>query len=1066
MKVSKIFGAVLLAGMSLLTMAADLTFDLKINRGVAKDYNPENKKKNIAVFVIDCSGSMAAPYDPSGKGQFYYGPDGPGPRKAKWTRVQKLCEELLPEQIMNLPMDETHVFLYSSYDGSGPFPARRSVTFKTAQDKVAFLKQLKLAIYTRVAKNGATPYFDTMRMVLCEIKDKWLDDRNVNLWLFDYTDGENATNGFYPETFIFNAHQKNQSQKNAAADDFKKSLYNKWLDRIKNDKKRLFYNETNIGTADERKGFNQTPQYQVIFYCQKSDLKNPKDAPKQTVRLSADFGVKPEIWNLLQNQPCTLKIQFDNGQVQSRQVVISASKKQPITLEVPDGAAKVTVTFDYSGIKSNRKFKLLPETGMITESIKFPAADPTKVGIEAVTVNDRLYDGKTVTVRKGKVHFTAEGTAKNYTWRFFEGKTPVTKKSADGESVPYEFKKTGIYSFEVVADGNPKSKRTGTIKVVDIGLKIKDQGDKNSFTDEWENRLEATVDDGQLEPQSLTWSVIGPYTGKKEEVPPMGEGEPLPNHPLKCRYFFRTPGKYLIRVTAKYAELPDETFEAPPKTWIVYEKAAIAFTKDTPADGQGFEFGKEITLGIETTKGKIDPESIVWKKDGQEYDGRGPKIAYTQSVVQGQKQVPVVFRVEAKDAVLKKPVPPLERTYTFGCSHTKPKVEVVTKDKSKFTGRFGLYEEADFMVSPGTGYKDIVWIFGDDPKKEGKKPAAGTQSVHYTAEKAGKGFTHVMTCRCAKCGEIFEVKLTTETISKEAKPVLKLNPEKASYSKGDSFTPSDDGEGDYFQSRLLMKRGNGQWVPVDKKHGHVTDYQNLDKRKAGASINIGEGDQFGVTGLNQRADFAFKLQALDKAGKPIGESAVRTVRVRNHWIDGGILAIIIAFFIALTCLMKKFLFGNQPCGWTLFYMARKDLVQDNPKDKNRFLDQLKVTANLTVGEYWTVWTLSDTKQATIPIGELMAGSAGSDETLTIDSDGKISYQGGFRAVPNYSLPVDNPRQVSKIFEPKNKNGKQKQYLYFLLDKNESDTHYEKWFYILCFFSLAVAGAAAYWLFMC
>ena len=51
MKVSKIFGAVLLAGMSLLTMAADLTFDLKINRGVAKDYNPENKKKNIANVI-------------------------------------------------------------------------------------------------------------------------------------------------------------------------------------------------------------------------------------------------------------------------------------------------------------------------------------------------------------------------------------------------------------------------------------------------------------------------------------------------------------------------------------------------------------------------------------------------------------------------------------------------------------------------------------------------------------------------------------------------------------------------------------------------------------------------------------------------------------------------------------------------------------------------------------------------------------------------------------------------------------------------------------------------------
>ena len=37
MKVSKIFGVALIAGLSFLAAAADLTFDLKINRGAEVD---------------------------------------------------------------------------------------------------------------------------------------------------------------------------------------------------------------------------------------------------------------------------------------------------------------------------------------------------------------------------------------------------------------------------------------------------------------------------------------------------------------------------------------------------------------------------------------------------------------------------------------------------------------------------------------------------------------------------------------------------------------------------------------------------------------------------------------------------------------------------------------------------------------------------------------------------------------------------------------------------------------------------------------------------------------------
>ena len=105
------------------------------------------------------------------------------------------------------------------------------------------------------------------------------------------------------------------------------------LQWFKNDKKRLFYFEMNVGKTDDRPGFNQTPEFKVNFYRQKSVLKNPKDAPSQTIPVSADFGVDIESWKFLQNQQCTLKIQFNNGQVQPYRVFIRESQKQQIKVQ-------------------------------------------------------------------------------------------------------------------------------------------------------------------------------------------------------------------------------------------------------------------------------------------------------------------------------------------------------------------------------------------------------------------------------------------------------------------------------------------------------------------------------------------------------------------------------------------------------------------------------------------------------------------------------------------------------------------------------------------------------------
>ena len=56
MKAAKIIYTSAVVLLSLVMSAADLTFDLKINRGAEVDCNPQVKKQTIAIFVIDCSG--------------------------------------------------------------------------------------------------------------------------------------------------------------------------------------------------------------------------------------------------------------------------------------------------------------------------------------------------------------------------------------------------------------------------------------------------------------------------------------------------------------------------------------------------------------------------------------------------------------------------------------------------------------------------------------------------------------------------------------------------------------------------------------------------------------------------------------------------------------------------------------------------------------------------------------------------------------------------------------------------------------------------------------------------
>ena len=1025
MKISRVLGAALLIGTTFFAAAADLTFDLKINRGAAKDYNPENQKTNIAVFVIDCSGSMIMPY----------------PQVPAWSREKYVRMKLLPDQFEALPPGtEAFVYLYSVFDDKEDWKTIKHKILASQGIKDAFLKELQDEIEKRVKLKGATPYFDTMALVLDKIKKDWLDDPNVNLWLFDYTDGKNETNGFFPNDFRYQSHRDNPRLLEVAAKKFSRD-YGACLRQIKNDKKRLFYLPLNVGTEEERPNFNRTPEYKVNFYLKKTSLKNPQDAPSQIVPLSADFGVDQECWKLLQNDPCTVRIQFNDGKFQSYRVSLGKSQNQ-IKVNVPDGANKVTVFFDCPEGRQG-KFTLIPPGAPVI--IRLPPADPKKAGIELVTVQDKVLNANApLTVRKDKpVYFAAEGSAKKYIWRIFEDKTLVfNKKSEAGESVKYIFTKTGRYSFEVVAEGavGPNSKKQGIIDVFEIGLDIRNQGDKISLPERWEERIEAKLDKGKgmLQPSRLDWEVIGPFTGKEKEIPEMTS---LDSHQLRSRHFFRSAGKYKIRVTAVYDRLPGETVTKE-TSWEVSMPGTIVFSKSMKGKGAGFEFGQPVELSIEMT-GKIDPKSIVWKANGKEIARRTPKYVHTHP----DKTKKVVFTVQAFDRVTKQ-MRELSIDYKFGCSISQPVLKIVDRKTGK--GIWGVGADVDFEVVSAEKYDQISFTFDDDPTPV---PAVNGHVIRKAAK--GGALKYKMTCICRKCGEKFEDEKTIATQAKNPHPVLEVKGNRIRFSKGDFVTLQDNGdkEGDYVYCRLEKKNSKGEYEELDI----------LEKGFRKKQITMGERD-FPVPPANW-ADYTLRLVPLNGnkeditqyQGKKVYPSVLKICVRPPLWVSLLILAIGIAFFIFLICLMKKFLFGNGPCAWTLRVMASPKFPE-NQKEITRFADLLVNESDRRLGDYWSVWTLGE-KRATIPLGEFSSGNVGSDDYLTIDSDGMIDFHGGFKLIPNRILREDNTRQTSKIYE--SRNSKKKNYLYLLLDRNETDTHYEIWFYVLCFFSLAVVAVAAY-----
>jgi len=1046
MKFMKILCTALLTGLSLFAAAADLAFDLQISRGAPKDYNPEIKKQTIAIFVIDCSGSMMHhKYVDQETGKDYRGPSG---RENPWLRVDLVCRKMLPERFEALPAG-TQVFAYlygvTPKNYRGGWLTEKHQTLDSREKKAAFLQELQQAVYGRVKENGATPYYDAMEQVLRAIQAAGLlNNPRVNLELYDYTDGANATNGF-DAGFFYTSHVKSPSYQNDL-DRLAKRFNGKWGSFLTRIAQKGFYEKLNVGTKQENPGVKHIPAFKVNFACDKPALKSPKEAASQKVPLYASFPVNQECWDLLQKAQCTVKIQFGNGPVQACPVSLgqaSCPVKVAVPAEAMDKKTKVTVSLDCpKGVEG--KFSLAAPAP-VSFYLPAPAARPS-VEQDEVMVQGMPLDVKTpMTVLKGEeVFFTAESTAK-IVWEFPDRKIK-------GASISRTFDKVGTYTFAVFAEGNEAKKVKGAIEVVDIGgIKIRNQGDTYTTPDQWQS-FAATVEKGKLVPSSCDWYVVGPIPKIKPGDDEPKESLPVTQldkqaDPLQSRHFFRKPGEYKIVVTAKYDKLPRRPIDAA-TTWEVSVPAAIAFAKVMEPDGHGFEFAEEVKLAIEVTAGKVDEKSIVWKADGKEIGrGKGP---ITAPPVRGQGKIKVEYSVEVKDKVSQKTLS-RKITYFFGCKHPEPTVEAVGPNGRK---DYGIKDTVTFKVLPAGWYKEIVWRFSDGQEMQ----ATNGQDLSRLAPPGGKG-DHTMKCKCIKCGAVFSKTMANETQVKAPEPRLALQPAKTSFLRGDKVVLKDVGEGDYFKCRLLKQ---------DPKTGEfAVDRDNLTRNFGIDDISLGEANLLDLS----REDLVFKLQALDEKGDPIlkngkpVESAACIIRIRPYWgITAAILGIVVAFFICLICLMKRFLFGNQPCGWRLYYMARNSLVQNNPKEKEKFASWLSGESSATVGDYWTVWTLQKEKKATIPAGDLFSGYVGDDEIVTIDSEGEISYSGGFRRVPNYTLPVDNPsRQRSLIFEQKNKNSKQKCYLYFLLDKTESDTHYEIWFYVLCFCSLTVVAVAVWWL---
>jgi len=350
MSVVKVLCTALLTGLSLCAAAASLTFDLQIKRGAPVDHNPEIKKQTIAVFVIDCSGSMMHhKYVDQETGKDYRGPSG---SEAAWTRADLVCRKLLPERFEALPAGaQVFAYLYgvTGENYRGGWLTEKHQTLDSREKKAAFLQELQQAIYGRVKENGATPYYDTMEKVLRRIeKSGWLKDPKINLELYDYTDGANATNGF-DDGFVYTSHVKSPSYQNDLVR-LAKLFDGKWGKFLKQIAQKGFYEQLNIGTKQENPGVKHIPAFKVNFAGDKPALKSPQDAAGQKVPLYASFPVNQECWDLLQKAQCTVVVRFGNDPVVQSCPVSLGKASGSIKVTVPDEAmdkeTKVTVSLD------------------------------------------------------------------------------------------------------------------------------------------------------------------------------------------------------------------------------------------------------------------------------------------------------------------------------------------------------------------------------------------------------------------------------------------------------------------------------------------------------------------------------------------------------------------------------------------------------------------------------------------------------------------------------------------------------------------------------------------------
>jgi|GEM_PF-3713725 len=1062
MKFSKVFLTALLAGLSLFAAAAELTFGVKISRsgesdlvsGGAKQNQKKIQKKNVAVFLIDCSGSM-----------WYYDLDGKeySERGKKWNRAQLVTRKMLPERFRALPLDsEVYVYLYSTKVNPDNVPFKKRwwkkeyAKFTSREIRERFLSDLQGQIIAIAKKNGLTPYFDAKALVLEEMRNgKWLQDPNVRLQLLDYTDGANFTGG---QSWRFKYGSNNGTSFARAKADFERD----WagvLARIGAKKKEggAFVSIQNIGTERENPGVNRISEYGVEFACDKKVLKNFQE----TIGLFASFPLDEDNWKLLLKQRGAWGVKVQFGSEPGRFCTIFPGKpEKQFKVPVPDlkgKTTKVTVSFvcprEAPGV-----FKLI-----LPKPIEFYLSAPqAKATIERVEVQNTTFrNGQVLTVlekdengKREKVFFKAEGSAKEYVWKFSDR----TEYSANGEVLSRTFDKAQPYRFSVFPKDNRESKIEGTINVVAIGIELEQPkagltGEKVSFR---------AVSRGNLKPSSCVWYVEGPLG--KAETPVADDDKAkgaaaankekrysvsLDSKTLGSSHVFEEPGKYEVKVKACYDGL-DQTCEDK-RLLVVKEPLAIEFSGMEP-NGSNLDFRKQVTLKIKATKGAIKPGSVVWKANGNVIGAARGRTECMYPPEGEPKREKVTFSVEAEDAAVpgRKVTPePATITYNLDCDHPdKLEVGSFRVGEKTASGAFRLYDKVEFRLMKGQ-YKDIIWTFGDDGKTG--KPDAGQQSVVHVMSKAGK-FPHTVVCKCAKCDKDFKGSLETDTESKEPKPVLSLKPMKTSYVKGDKVLLCDTGTGDYFKCRLL------KWNP---EKGDYDVYKDGLDPHFEVEISLG-GEEFPVP--VGRTDFKFQLQALDREGKTVLKEAECTVRVRPSGLVAALisLAAIVVFIIVFRAL-GKLLLNNEALGWELHH-RRKEEKPPMDKAESQEVGKIRPPKRLKENHRW----IRKQHRAIIPLRELLAESP-ADAQLTInplqEKWAKKMELSGVTETNQWKMD-SNSTCLGVVFEilSLSKDGKRKVYLELVLDMSRNYYGDSIFYWTLLVTVLAALVVAGLWVF--